>query len=135
MTLKEQQLFKEKNYNEVIRYMDNAREALKKAGKSGAFYNDPKYVKMACGTAFNGMLIALDTYLYLKGVEKTKGRKSIEYYQKNISKTDKRLLNYLNNAYEVLHLSGYYDGTTGVKVIQSGFEYAYAIIERIKPAA
>jgi hypothetical protein len=133
MSIKEQEELKTTYYYEAIRYMDNAKEVLKKAGKEDEFYNDEKYVKMSCGTAYNGVLKALDGYLILKGIGKTKGRKSIEYYQKSISKIDKKLLNYLNNAYDVLHLSGYYDGITSVKIIQVGFEYAYTIIEKIKP--
>ena len=114
--------------------MDNAKEVLQKAGKEDRFYQDAKYVKMACGTAYSGVLIALDGYFLLKGVKKSKGRKSIQYYETNVGKIDKKLLTYLNNAYEILHLSGYYDGVTAVKVIAEGFELAYDIIEKIKPA-
>ena len=31
--------------------MDNAKECLQKAQKDVKYYTDPKYVKMACGTA------------------------------------------------------------------------------------
>jgi uncharacterized protein (UPF0332 family) len=135
MSVQEQQELKEKYYAEAIRYMDNARECLKKAQKEGKFYNDKKYVKMACGTAYNGLLVALDCFLLLKGTEKPKGkiRKSIEYYQQNVAKQDKKLLHHLNSAYEVLHLWGYYDGIEKVDVVMSGFDDAYTIIERIKP--
>ena len=30
--------------------------------------------------------------------------------QENISKIDGKMLNYVNSAYRILHLSGYYDG-------------------------
>jgi hypothetical protein len=133
MSNEEQQKIQAKYYAEAIRYMDNAKETLKKAGKDGSFYQDEKYVRTACGTAYNAVLKALDGYFYSRGVEKRKGRKSIEYYHDNASKLDKKVLNYLNSAYEVLHLSGYYDGLLSVKVIQSGFHVAYEMIERIKP--
>ncbi|MFA5781917.1 MAG: DUF5618 family protein [Bacteroidales bacterium] len=133
MSIREQQEVKEKYYNEAIRYMNNAKETLKKAGKEDDFYNDDKYVKTACGTAYNGVLKALDGYFMLIGADKKKGRKSIEYYQANTGKKDKKLLKYLNNAYEVLHLSGYYDGVTDVKIVSRGFELAYLIINKIKP--
>ena len=137
MSIQEQQELREKYYGEAMRYMDNAGECLKKAKKEGKFYNDPKYVKMACGTAYNGMLVALDGFLILKGIEKPKGkqRKSIEYYQNNIAKIDRKMLNYLNNAYEILHLWGYYDGIGDVRVVSAGFDNAYTLIEKIKPAA
>jgi hypothetical protein len=113
--------------------MDNAKETLQKAGKEDNYYSDKKYVRTACGTAYHGVLIALDTYLLLKGIKKTKGRKSIEYYQEHISKMDKKLLKHLTVAYDTLHLSGYYDGNLSYHVIKTGFDEAYEIINQIKP--
>jgi uncharacterized protein (UPF0332 family) len=135
MSIQEQQTVKEKYYGEAIRYMDNAKEYLKNAQKEGDFYHDRKYVKTACGTAYNGLLMALDGFLILKGVDKPKGklRKSIEYYQSNITKIDKKMLDYLNSAYEILHLWGYYDGIGKVNIVKEGFDDAYKIIEKIKP--
>ena len=136
MSAQEQETVKEKYYSEAMRYMDNANECLKNAKKEDDYYNDPKYVKMACGTAYNGLLIALDGFLILKGIEKPKGklRKSIEYYQSNIATIDKKMLNSLNSAYKVLHLWGYYDGIEKVTIVKDGFDEAYKIIEKIKPA-
>lgn len=135
MSTQEQQQIKKKYYKEAIRYMDNAKDSLSKAGKDGKYYKDEKYVKTACGTAYNGVLKALDGYLILKNIEPPKGsRKSIYYYQQNIAKLDKKILNAVNNAYNILHLSGYYDGINNITVIQEGFELAYDIIDKIKPA-
>ena len=136
MSIQKQQELREKYYDEAMRYMDNVGECLKKAKKEGRFYNDPKYVKMTCGTAYNGMLVALDGFFILKGIEKPKGkqRKSIEYYQNNIAKIDRKMLNYLNNAYEILHLWGYYDGIGDIRVVSAGFDNAYTLIDKIKPA-
>jgi len=133
MSIKEQTTVKEKYYNEAIRYMDNANEMLHKAGKEDRYYKDDKYVKAACGIAYSGVLKALDGYLILMDVEKKKGRKSIEYYHEQVGKRDRKLLKELNDAYEILHLNGYYDGNTNVKIISLGFEFAYHIIEKIKP--
>lgn len=133
MSIKEQKEIKQKYYAEAMRYMDNAKETLKKAGKDGKYYQDEKFVKTASGIAYNGVLKALDGYLIIKGIEKKKGRKSIEWYQHAIAQNDKKLNNELKNAYDILHLSGYYDGVTSVPVIQSGFEVAYDIIKRIEP--
>jgi tetratricopeptide (TPR) repeat protein len=137
MSVQEQQSLQEKYYSEAIRYMDNAKECLQKARKEDNYYRDPKYVKMACGTAYSGVLVALDGFLVLKGLHKPKGkeRKSIEYYQSNITKIDKKMLDYLNGAYQILHLSGYYDGMQNAKVIKEGFDEAYKIIDKIKPAS
>jgi len=135
MSQHEQEALKETYYNEAIRYMDNAKEDLKKAKKEDNYYHDPKYVRRACGTAYSGLLIALDCFLTLKGIDKPtkKQRKSIEYYQSNITKIDKKMLDYLNSAYNILHLSGYYDGIRNATVIKEGFDEAYKIIDKIKP--
>jgi hypothetical protein len=120
-------------YREAMRYIDNAREQLKLAGREEKFYKDEKYVKTACGTAYSGMLKALDYYFNFKGVPKQKGRKSILYYQSELSKLDKKLLNHLNNAYYVLHLDGYYSGVKKIDIIDSGFDDAVSIISALKP--
>ena len=133
MSNEEKEKLKQKYYAEAIRYMDNAKETLQKAGKDGKLYQDEKYVKTACGTAYNGVLKAMDGYFYSLGIEKRKGRKSIEYYRENAAKLDKKLLSYLNSVYEVLHLSGYYDGILSVPIIKSGFDVAYDIIAKIEP--
>jgi tRNA G37 N-methylase TrmD len=136
MLLKEQQQkTKSKAYAEAIRYMENAKETLKKAGKEDCYYNDSKYVSTACGTAYKGVLIALDTFLALKDVADIgKGkRKSIEYYTMHVSDLDKKMLKYLNTAYAVLHIAGYYEGVRDARVVKAGFDAAYSIIESIKP--
>jgi len=129
-------MVKERYYTEAIRYMDNAKESLKNAKKEGNYYNDSKYVKTACGTAYSGVLVALDGFLLVKGLSKPKKslRKSIEFYQENVAKIDKKMLNYINGAYKILHLLGYYDGTNNVAVVKAGFDEAYKIIEKIKPS-
>jgi hypothetical protein len=133
MSIQEQQTVREKYYNEAMRYMSNAKENLQKAGKKDNLYLDDKYVKTGCGVAYNGVLKALDGYFKLRNIHFPRGRKSIEFYQANLTKLDKKLLARLHSAYEVLHLSGYYDGIKSVKVVQAGMSEAYAIIDIIKP--
>ena len=59
---------RETRYREALRYFENAREILRsKARKKDRYYEDGKYVRMACGTAYSGVLKALDVYLNLKG--------------------------------------------------------------------
>ena len=134
MTTVKQTELREKSYAEAMRYMANAKETLKKAGKEDNYYNDKKYVRSACGTAYSGVLVALDAYLKLKEIEMPqKKRRSINFYLENIAQLDRKLLKYLNLAYDTLHLSGYYDGNQDARVIAAGFDQAYYIIERIKP--
>jgi hypothetical protein len=120
-------------YKEAMRYIENAEDILKSAGKEGRYYIDDKYVKIACGTAYSAILVALDSLFDLKNLPKRRGRKAIDYYQSNLARIDKKLLKELNNAYTVLHLDGYYGGITSVKTIESGFDDAISIIAALKP--
>jgi hypothetical protein len=135
-----QEHIKEKGYAHATRYIANAKETLKRAGRDGRYFEDSKYVSSASGVAYKGVLVALDCWLSLKGVEVPKNRagkknrKSIEFYRDNIAKLDKKLLRDLNGVYEALHLFGYYDGILLTGVIDDGFAIANEIIERIKPA-
>ncbi|MDQ1265003.1 MAG: hypothetical protein QG635_153 [Bacteroidota bacterium] len=123
----------ENPYLEAMRYIDNAREILKNAGREGKFYIDEKYVHTAFGAAYIGVLKALDFLFEIKGLPKAKGRKTIEYYQYQLSKFDKKLLSRLNEAYTLLHLDGYYSGIKNVKAIEGAFEVAVSIIDYLKP--
>jgi hypothetical protein len=120
-------------YKEALRYLENAKETLKKAGKEDDLYKDIKYVKTASGTAYSGVLIAIDEYLKRKEGLKYKKAKSIEDYRRRVAKQNKKLLTLLNSVYDSLHILGYYFGTNVVKHINTGFEEAYQIIKYINP--
>jgi len=120
-------------YKEALRYYDNAKDQLKSAGKEDKFFLDDKYVKTACGTAYSGALKALDLLFDIRKVQKQRGRKSIEYYRSVLTNMDKKLLKVLNAAYDILHLSGYYDGVTSIATINDGFDHALTIINTLKP--
>jgi hypothetical protein len=134
MSIEQQEAIKQRSYAEALRYMSNAKDTLQKARKEDNFYADSKYVRTACGTAYNGVLLAMDAYFELKGVDMPKKkRRSIEFYTSNVAQLDKKLLKELNGAYDILHLSGYYDGIQDAVVIKRGLEIAHDIIEHIKP--
>jgi hypothetical protein len=120
-------------YKEGMLYIENAREQLKRAGKKDRNYLDVKYVHSACGIAYIGVIKALNILFDIKNVPKKRGRKSIEFYQASLSKIDKKLLNYLNNSYDILHIGGYYEGMTSIKAIEDGFENAILVINALKP--
>ncbi len=134
MTVQEQEHVKQKGYAEAMRYIANAKGYLKTAGKGETHYKDKKYVRTACGTAYNGVLIALNALLKAKDIDFPKGskRKPVDFYRMAIGK-DRKLLDAFNTVYHILHLSGYYDGETSIKIIQTGFEMAGVIINRINP--
>ena len=121
-------------YLEALRYVSNARKILSSsAGKQGEYYSDPKYVKMACNTAYTGMLVALDETFKLK---KKKGeRADVDKYRKYIGAENRQRLNDFNSAYNYLHLLGGYDGDLNVSTSQKGLELAERIIEWTKPTS
>jgi hypothetical protein len=143
MTMHEQEHIKQTEYAAAMRYMANAKDMLKKAGREGKRFKDSKYVSSASGIAYKGALVALDAWLRLKGVKlpekreakngKSEESKSIGFYRKVLTNMDRKLLDDLNGVYKHLHLDGYYDGTLLVGIIDTGFSVATDIIDRIKP--
>ncbi len=118
-----------KNIPEAHRYIDNAKEILRdKAQKEEGLYKDGKYVKMAGNTAYSGILVALDG---LFGAKK-KGRKSVDWYQDELAKVDRKILSYFNAAYINLHLSMGYDGNPTVDVSTAGLSQAEKIINWVE---
>lgn len=118
-----------KEIAEAQRYIDNAKEILStKAIKQDGYYLDKKYVKMAGHTAYVGVLLALDAFLGVK----SKGRKNVQWYQTELAKKDKKIVNIFNSVYDILHLSLSYDGNPNAKIAQIGIEEAEALIQWTK---
>ena len=122
----------QKSYDEASRFMNNARKELQLAKKHGKLYEDVKHLQMACGTAYLGVLKAVDGIFILRNIPKSKGRPSIDYYKEGLSNLDKKTLTSLNIAYPILHLYGYYDGFNEVKTISIGFDEAENILKKLK---
>ena len=111
---------------EARRHIDNAKGFLSNnAGKEDGLYRDRKYVKIAGHTAYTGILLALDELLNEK---KKKTRKSVEWYQKELSGIDKKITSDFATAYQILHLDMGYDGTRSEKIAKLGMETAEKII-------
>ena len=114
---------------EAHRYLENAKELLSdKAQEEDGYYKDKKYVKLAGHAAYTGILVALDAYFGIK----SKGRKSVDWYQNELAKVDKKILNAFNTAYEVLHLSMGYDGMPSAKIAIGGLEEVEKIINWVE---
>ena len=133
MSIEEQKMIRGQYYSEALRYIDNANDLIKKAQKHGNYFDDAKYVRMASGTAYLGVLTAVDGYLLTKGQVKKELPKSIEMYRLYLAKIDKKLLRHLNITYDILHLAGYYGGNITNTIWKEGIEEANKVIEKIKP--
>jgi hypothetical protein len=114
---------------EARRYVANAEEVIKKAQYDPEMksYTDSKYIKTAGNILWSGCLVALDAVLH---VRRGKGRPSIEKYKEAAKKRDGKLLQFVNNGYDVMHLYMGYDGSKQKKVCDAGFEVAKSIIDR-----
>ena len=76
--------------SEAQRYIENAKGILSsKATKEAGYYQDKKYIKLACHVAYSGVLVALDSSLSTK----EKGTKSVDWYKSELTKIDKKVLN------------------------------------------
>jgi len=137
MTQQDQRHIKREGYAEAMRYLANAKDYLQKANMdSDGFYQDKKYVRTACGTAYNGVLEALYTYFKLKNPDIIENNEpqTIDFYRKLLARDNKKILNTLNSVYNILHINGYYKGEKDSKIIKPGFQRAKEIIDLIKPA-
>jgi hypothetical protein len=115
---------------EARRHLDNAKGFLRNnAKKEDGLYHDRKYVKIAGHTAYTGILLALDELL---SEEKKKTRKSVEWYQKELSGLDKKITSDFATAYEILHLAMGYDGTRSAKIAKLGIDQAEKIISWVE---
>jgi hypothetical protein len=114
---------------EARRYLNNAKDLLReKAGKDNGVYQDRKYVRLAGHSAYLGVLVALDG---LFEVRKGK-RRSVEWYQEQFRKTDRKLLDSFNAAYDTLHLAMGYDGNISAGVSADGITTAENIINWVE---
>ena len=122
---------KEKTYYaEAMRYIDNAREILKKSPKEGGLYTDEKYVQRAAGTAYAGVNKAAKWFIQLNKMNIDTSH--LSETQKGLAKINYKALGYFNNAYGILHIAAYYRDITGVKAIEDGLNYAVAFIKYLK---
>ena len=114
---------------EARHYVNNARQILsQKAEKEDGYYKDPKYVKTAGHQAYTGVLVALDGIIPAP----KRGRRSEEWYRKNLAVLDQKLLDTFNDAYNSLHLAMGYDGNRSASVAEAGLQEAERIISWVE---
>lgn len=122
---------------EPIRYLENAKDLLRKSPIEGNRYADEKYVKSACGVAYLGVLKAIEEHLLKKGLTKKELPKMAEEYrkslQKHISVHNGKLLKEFDDLYDELHIAGYYRGMLHrVNIVKEALKGAKEFIEKLK---
>lgn len=123
--------------SEAIRYLENAKEILRKSQIEDNRYADIKYVKSACGVAYLGILKAVDDYLLKKGITRKELPKKIEEYekalQKHLSIHNGKLTKEFSTLYDELHIAGYYRGLLyHVDAVKSIFKAAKTFVDKIE---
>lgn len=123
---------------ESIRYLNNARELLKKAPIEDNTYTDIKPVREAFGTAYLAILEAVNETLLKKGLTKKELPTSIDAYRKALQKYvlvhNGKLLREFEKLYDLLHIAGYYRGLLyDTDVVKDALKAAKVFIEKIEP--
>ena len=116
---------------EARRYVDNARRTLSENGELNVEtkrYEDDKYVRAAGNYLWLGVILALDAVFHVRSDRRK--RVDISQYREAVGKRDRKLLDYVNDGYNVMHLSMTYDGAQAKDISDAGFRLANTIIDR-----
>ena len=116
---------------EARRYVENARRTLNENGELNIEtkrYEDEKYVRAAGNYLWLGVLMALDAVFHVRKDRRT--RVDINTYLEAVGKRDRKLLDFVNDGYDVMHLYMNYDGNQAKGVSDEGFRIANTIIDR-----
>ena len=116
---------------EARRYVANAQTVLEEHGRYNPElkqYEDQKYVRAAGHYLWHAVLMAVDAVFHVRADRRT--RVDINNYLEAIGKRDRKLLAWVNNSYNVMHLSMDYDGTSVKSICDNGFVLANDIIDR-----
>ena len=121
---------------ESVRYLNNAKEILKRAAIEDNTYTDVKPVREAFGTAYLAVLEAINEHLLKKGLTKKELPKSVEGYRealkKYISVHNGKLMREFEKLYDALHIAGYYRGLIyDVNMVKDAFKATKVFIEKI----
>jgi len=121
---------------EALRYLNNAKEILRKASIEDNTYIDIKPVQEACGSAYLAILKAIDEYLLARGVSNKDLPQSVDGYREMLRKYllvhNGKLTREFEKLYKALHIAGYYRGLLqDVNMIKEAFKAAKMFIEKI----
>jgi len=122
---------------ENLKYVESAKELLKKCPKEEKWYSDEKYVKSAFGILYLGILKSIDDFLIQKGVSKKNLPKSIDeyikYFKKYLLPYNGKLMEEFLILYDQIHIAGYYRGLIhDIKIVNQLIERAKEFIIKIE---
>ncbi len=119
-----------------LKYLENAKQLLRKSDIEDNTYLDLKYVQEACGTAYLAVLKAIDGYLISRGVNPKDLPQSVDGYRAAIRKflapRDGKLTREFESLYRALHIAGYYRGLLDtVPMVKEALNAARGFVEKI----
>jgi hypothetical protein len=122
---------------EALRYLENAKEILRKAPIEDNTYTDVKYVQEACATAYLSILKTIDEFLKKKGVDEKELSQSVDGYREMLRKYamvhNGKLLKEFEKLYKALHIAGYYRGLLeDVTMVKDALRAAKLFIDKFK---
>jgi len=122
---------------EALRYLENAREILRKTPIEDSTYTDIKLVREAFGVAYLAVLQAINEALIKKGMTKRELPKSVNGYRgalkRYFSAYNKKFLREFEKLYDALHIAGYYRGLIyDVDMVKDALKAARGFIERLE---
>lgn len=126
----------EPTFDEAERYWKNARELLRRCPGEGDFYSDMKPVREAFGTAWLAINTAVKACLLAKGIPRKQIPRSwdglLAGTSRHLGSHNGKLIHTLNQAYELVHLGGYYYGDlTARPVAVAAMDVAKHVIEKL----
>ncbi|KJR41697.1 hypothetical protein MCHI_002396 [Candidatus Magnetoovum chiemensis] len=122
--------------NEALRYLENAKEILRRIPIEDNDYTDIKPVREAFGTAYLAVLEAVNEALIKKGLHRKQLPKSIQGYMEAIKKylsvNNGKLIKKFDSLYDSLHIAGYYRGLLrGTNTVKEEFKAAEDFIIKL----
>ena len=121
-------------YQEAIRYIDKAKDLLKKSPKEGNYYTDIKYVKSAGRNAFVGIEKAAKWLIELNGIEIQKDADVWEIKKALTKINSGSYIPYLwfNDFYTYFYLTVYLRGHNNARMINVTLKDAKIFISFLK---
>jgi hypothetical protein len=121
---------------EAVRYLNNAREILRRVPVEGDTYIDRKPVREAMGTAYLAVLEAINEALSRRGVARKDLPKSVDAYraalQRHLATRNGKLLREFESLYDALHIAGYYRGLIyDRKMVRDALIAAHSFIAKV----
>ncbi len=123
-------------YEESMRYIEDAKETLTKAGVDPVnpkLYKNHRYVKSAAGTAYAGVEQSAKWFLELNGYGPAKKYKSADAIMDDLRKVNIKALGIFDECYKMLHIYFYYQNGRGIRTMKEALETAKQFISFLKP--